>query len=120
MIIAIDFDGTIAKTDYPAILEPMPGVVEGMTALKKERHFLIVWTCRTGDELLDAINWMLQHGIPFDRVNDHSLECIAKYGGDGKKINADVYIDDRNLGGFPGWEVAVQEVLRFSSLETWP
>jgi hypothetical protein len=26
----------------------------------------------------------------------------------GRKLDADLYIDDRNLGGFPGWDVVWQ------------
>mgnify|MGYP000641704802 CR=1 FL=1 len=50
--------------------------------------------------------------IPFDRVNDHDPENIAKYGEGGKKIYAHCYIDDKNIGGFPGWLACVEEIER--------
>ena len=103
MIIAIDFDGTLCNSQYPALGRPMPGATKVMQELKDAGHYLIIWTCRTGDHLRDAINWLLEHQIPFDRVNDHSPENVAIYGEGGQKIYADVYIDDKNLGGFPGW-----------------
>ena len=73
---------------------------------------IIIWTCRTGDQLLNAINWLLERKIPFDRVNDHDPENVAKYGEGGKKIYAHCYIDDKNIGGFPGWLACVEEIER--------
>ena len=106
MIIAIDFDGTICRSTFPAIEGTMPGAKEVITRLHEQGHYLIIWTCRTGQNLLDAVNWMLKEGIPFDRVNDHNPDNLARYGDGGKKVYAHCYIDDKNLGGFPGWPVA--------------
>lgn len=103
MIIAVDFDGTLCESCYPAIGAPLSGAVASMRRLKAEGHYIIIWTCRTGELLKEAINWLLAEGIPFDRVNDHNPANIAKYGDGGPKIYADVYIDDKNLGGFVGW-----------------
>lgn len=93
MKLAIDFDGTIARTDFPRILGEVPYAVKYIKRLHEEGHYIIIWTCRCGKEHLDAINWLLERGVPFDRVNDHHPE-----------ISADCYIDDRNAGGFQGWE----------------
>ena len=103
MIIAIDFDGTIARSDYPHITGEMPLAGETLRKLKSDGHYLILWTCRTGKELLDAINWMLAKGIPFDRVNDHEPGNVERYGAGGPKVYAHCYVDDKNVGGFPGW-----------------
>lgn len=108
MTIAIDFDGVLAKTDYPRIIEPMPDVCEAMTQLRADGHVLVINTCREGAELTHAINWLLREGIPFDIVNDNTPENIATYHNNSRKICADLYIDDRNLGGFPGWKKAMQ------------
>lgn len=113
MIIAVDFDGTLFRDAFPAVGEVMPGAVEAMRALHRAGHYLIIWTCRYGDRLLDAVNALATHGIPFDRINDHNPDNVAKYGGEsGKKVYAHLYIDDKNLGGFPGWEVALKEISR--------
>lgn len=109
MIIAVDFDGVICNSAYPALGDPMPGVKKAIKEIRDRGHYVIVWTCRTGDQLIEAVNWLRGERIGFDRINDHSPENIAIYGPGGKKIYADVYIDDRNLGGFPGW---------FDTLET--
>ena len=111
MIIAVDFDGTLFRDAFPAVGGVIPGAVDAMRALHRAGHYIIIWTCRHGDRLLDAINALTAHGIPFDRVNDHNPANVAKYGGEsGKKVYADVYIDDRNLGGFPGWAAAMRMI----------
>lgn len=110
MIIAVDFDGTLHDGAYPAIGEPLPGAVEYMQKLKGEGHYLILWTCRDGDRLTEAVNWLLLHDIPFDRVNDHEPGNAAIYGGKTRKIYADLYIDDKQVGGLPTWE----EIYRYT------
>ena len=67
--------------------------------------------------LLDAINWLLEYNIPFDRVNDHCPENIKRYGKGSGKIYANIYIDDKNLGGFPGWLRCLEEIERMESAE---
>lgn len=108
MIIAIDFDGTLVRGAYPAIGPLLPGAKKSLSELHERGHYLILWSCRTGKLLLDAVNILLEEGIPFDRINDHNPENLDIYGEGGPKIYADVYIDDRNLGGFPGWYQAME------------
>ena len=111
MIIAVDFDGTISRGKYPAIDGEQPYAGESLRKLHSQGHKIIIWTCRTGDRLLEAINWLLEHQIPFSRINDHDPDNLAKYGGEGgKKIYAHVYIDDKNIGGFPGWPACLAEI----------
>ncbi|UVV77317.1 hypothetical protein NXW84_05890 [Bacteroides fragilis] len=85
--------------------------------LHERGHYIIIWTCRSGKNLLDAINWLLEHNIPFDRVNDHCPENIKRYGKGSGKIYANIYIDDKNLGGFPGWLRCLEEIERMESEE---
>lgn len=112
MIIAVDFDGTISRGKFPAIDGEQPYAGESLRKLHDEGHKIIIWTCRTGEQLLSAINWLLERKIPFDRVNDHDPKNVAKYGDGGKKIYAHCYIDDKNIGGFPGWLQCVEEIER--------
>ena len=105
MIIAIDFDGTICQNEYPEIGDPMPLAIESIKKLKERGHNLILWTCRQGELLDDAVKWCKEHGISFDLVNEHEPNNLKAFGGvAGNKVFANIYIDDRNLGGFPGWE----------------
>lgn len=109
MIIAIDFDGTICQNKYPEIGDPMPLAIESIKELKERGHYLILWTCRQGEQLYNAVKWCKEHGIPFDLVNEHEPNNLRAFGGvAGNKVFANIYIDDRNLGGFPGWERAME------------
>jgi hypothetical protein len=115
MIIAVDFDGTLHTGAYPSIGDMRPGAREYMQKLKEDGHFLIIWTCREDAVLLEAINWLLSQDIPFDRVNDHEPENKAMYGGTTRKIYADLYIDDKQIGGLPSWE----EIYRYVHSESY-
>lgn len=112
MIIAIDFDGTISRGEYPAIAGEQPYAGEVLRKLHEQGHYIIIWTCRCGAPLLNAINWLLERNIPFDRINDHNPDNVAKYGEGGNKVYADCYIDDKNMGGFPGWLSCLEEIER--------
>ena len=114
MIIAIDFDGTIAVNKYPAIGELMPGAAVVIKALADAGHYLILNTCRANDDLERALNYCSQHGIVFDRVNDNHPEMTATHYPT-RKVFADVYIDDRNFGGFPGWKAVADLLLNENS-----
>lgn len=115
MIIAVDFDGTISRGKYPAIDGEQPYAGEALRKLHAQGHYIIIWTCRCGVQLLEAINWLVEKKIPFDRVNDHNPENVAKYGEGGKKVYAHCYIDDKNIGGFPGWPACLAEIERMEA-----
>jgi len=103
MIFAIDFDGTIVQDKYPQIGVLQPFARDVINRLHDEGHYIILWTCRTGDHLTQAVNCLLEHGVRFDRVNDHEPNNRMQYGAEARKVYADFYIDDKVIGGFPGW-----------------
>lgn len=103
MIIAIDFDGTICRDQYPDIGGLQPYAKDTINKLYDEGHYIIIWTCRENALLLDAINWLLDNGVRFHRVNAHNPDNIERYGGNTRKVSADMYIDDRQIGGLPTW-----------------
>ncbi len=102
LIIAVDFDGTIVKNKYPKIGEPMMFAFETLKKLQSEGHRLILWTYRSGKHLEEAIEFCEKHGVKFYAVN-HSFPEEEYDIKTSRKINADIFIDDRNVGGFPGW-----------------
>lgn len=109
MRIAIDFDGTIVENRYPSIGKPMLFALETMKELQKNNHQLILWTYRSGRELEEAVEFCRGKGIEFYAVNknypeEYFDESISR------KIIADIYIDDRNLGGFPGWSEVCRQL----------
>lgn len=110
MIISIDFDGTIVKDDYPRIGSLVADAAETIAKFKRDGHEIVINTCRAGDLALDAINFLLAHNVPFDRVNENNPHNVKKYGSNTRKIFADVYIDDRNVCGMPDWATIYQWV----------
>jgi len=100
-IIAVDFDGTLCIDQYPQIGMPNIFLIRLLQNIQKEGCQIILWTCRCGQELEEAIQWCREWGLHFDRVNENAKEIIEKYGSDSRKIYADVYIDDKSC--FP-WE----------------
>lgn len=107
MKIAIDFDGTIVEHKYPAIGKELLFAFETMRELQKQKHQLLLWTYRSGKELEEAVEYCREKGIEFYAVNKNYPE--EKYDESiSRKIQADVYIDDRNIGGFPGWSTVWQ------------
>lgn len=95
MIIAVDFDGTLAVTDYPRILCPKWDVLSFCKREKACGNTIILWTCRHGEELEEAVTWCKKHGLKFDYVNENPPDRVAIYG-DSRKVYADLYIDDHN------------------------
>ena len=96
-IIAVDFDGCLCENKYPFIGNPHCEVIDMLIDLQMNGAKLILWTCRSGTHLKMAVEWCRFHGVTFDAVNANLPENIEKYGNDCRKINADFYIDDRNL-----------------------
>jgi len=104
MLIAIDFDGTIVEHRYPEIGEEKPFAVQTLRMLIQERHQLILWSVREGQLLDEAVQWCRERGIEFYAVNrDYPEETAAGNDHFSRKIKADIFIDDRNLGGLPDW-----------------
>ncbi len=103
MIIAIDFDGTIVEHKYPKIGETKLFAFETLKELQKQGHQLILWTYRAGKELKSAVDFCKKNGIEFYAVNKNYSEEVFDEKIMSRKIYADIYIDDRNIGGFLGW-----------------
>ena len=101
-VIAVDFDGTIVEHKYPAIGKEMLFAFATMKALQNKGHKLILWTIRTGELLDEAVDYCRQNGVEFYAVNKNYPEEVLDQK-TSRKLNADVFIDDRSLGGFIGW-----------------
>jgi len=102
LIIAVDFDGTIVKDAYPEIGSPMLFAFETLKELNKDGHRLILWTYRNGHRLQEAVDFCSKKGVEFYAVNKNYPEENFE-GKVSRKINADLFIDDRNIGGLMGW-----------------
>jgi hydroxymethylpyrimidine pyrophosphatase-like HAD family hydrolase len=117
LIIAIDFDGTIVEHRYPFIGKIRPFAFETLEALQVNGHRLILWSHRAGKKLDEAVKFCSSHGIEFYAVNKNFPEEIWNED-DSRKILADIYIDDRNLGGIPSWGEIYQMICPDEELPT--
>lgn len=111
MIIAVDFDGTIVTHDYPRIGKPIPFAIDTLKKLQADGHQLILWSVREGELLQEAVDYCQQKGLEFYAINASFPEEKQLSTADTpRKIIADLYIDDRNLGGLPDWGVIYQMI----------
>ena len=104
MIIAVDFDGTIVEHKYPEIGQEVPFAIDTLKMLIKDQHRLILWSVREGALLEEAVEWCRARGVEFYAVNkDYPEEEKEKNNHFSRKLKADFFIDDRNVGGLPEW-----------------
>ena len=109
-ILAIDFDGTIVEHRYPDVGELKPNAVKIINRLHAEGFTIIIWTCRGQADLVSDHLEVL--GIKYDYINENAPNVREMFGvgpdeewEPSRKIYADIYIDDRQLGGIPDdWE----------------
>lgn len=114
MIIAVDFDGTIVEHRYPEIGKEIPFAIATLKRLQAEHHILILWTVREGKLLDDAVEYCRNRGLEFYAVNanhpdeqpQENLSCACR------KLRADLFIDDCNVGYLPEWGVIYEMVKR--------
>ena len=86
MRIAVDFDNTLFRTNakiYPEVLAPFP-TLDAIKRRQAKGDTIILFTCRTGEKLDQAVELCKQQGLVFDEQSDI-------------KPHADVYIDDRSM-----------------------
>ena len=98
MIIACDFDGTLCMHEYPKIGKPRFPLIFKLIERKKSGDKIILWSCRAGADLEDAVAWCAGFGLVFDAVNRDVIEIINGRFGVNKsiKVYADIYLDDKN------------------------
>ena len=107
--VAIDFDDTIVENKFPLIGKPKLFAFETLRAMQEKGLLLILWTVRKGEELNNAVEFCRSNGINFYAVNANYPEEQFDEGVS-RKIEADIFIDDRNIGGFMGWSSIWQEL----------
>ena len=110
MKIAVDFDGTIVEHKYPAIGEELLFAIETLKELQRRQHLIVLWTFRAGKELDEAVEYCRSRGLEFYAVNKNYPEEVFD-DNISRKVNADLFIDDRNFGGFPGWNVIFETII---------
>lgn len=110
-IIAIDFDGVIAEinNNYVPGTPNAPGKLvkdadKYIRQLYNDGHQIIIWTCRGGQNLYLAEQFLSDHNIPYNRINDNVESHYNRFKHNTRKVHADIYIDDNQIGGIPSWE----------------
>ena len=94
-VIAVDFDGTLCENRWPEIGEPNRQVIRELIRRQANGAAIILWTCRTGKLLDDAVLWCANHRIKIDAVNANIPERLEVYGSENRKVSADEYWDDK-------------------------
>lgn len=125
-IIGVDFDGTIVDHKFPKIGKLKPGAKEVLNKWHDEGIDVVVWTCRNNVDLKEwgkeatlrgVQDFLDDNGIKYSAVNENSPSVGFRL--EARKIYADLYIDDRNLGGFPGWDFVKDAVDSFYKYGDW-
>lgn len=96
-IIAVDFDGTLCADEYPRIGQEKTDVIKRLKEEIGKGARVILWTCRKGERLREAVRWCDARGIKLEAINANLSEMIIRFGGDTRKIFADEYWDDKNI-----------------------
>lgn len=95
-VIAVDFDGCLCEANkWPEIGRPNIPVIEELIRLRNSGVKLILFTCREGESLANAVRWCESYGLDFDEVNENLQERNEMFGANSRKISADEYWDDR-------------------------
>jgi len=89
---AFDFDGVIVENRFPEFGDIIDQNVELLRRLWSDySNLIIVWSCRSGDYSAQMRHFMIEHGIPFDFINENPT-----WEPGGRKLFAHHYYDDRN------------------------
>ena len=105
-VYAVDFDGTLCEDKWPEIGTANDKLIGYLIGRRQQGEKVILWTCRNGELLRKAVEWCRGHGLEFDAVNENLPERIEFFGGDCRKVGADVYIDDRAWNPITGRDIS--------------
>ena len=94
-VIAIDFDGCLCENAWPEIGRINRDVFSAAREERRKGAALILWTCREGERLREAVDFCAKNGLTFDAVNENLPERVGMYRNDCRKIRADEYWDDK-------------------------
>ena len=94
-MIAVDFDDTMVKHSYPEIGEPIDNAIETVQALVEAGHKIILYTMRSGERLVQAVEYMEENDIKLWAVNTNPTQ---HHWTKSRKIFAHLYIDNASLG----------------------
>ncbi len=98
MTFAVDFDGTLSLGgNWPEPGDPNDKLIKYLNDRKQMGDKIILWTCRTENDLKIAVDWCTNQGLEFDAINDNLPEVVEYWGVNSRKVESDVYIDDKSV-----------------------
>ncbi len=106
IVVAFDFDGTL--TTFDDLYEEAPLDKRALSFVKKIKDLgvtTVLWTCRYGDNLTSCVDRLKQQGITFDYINEDNGKRNS-----GRKINVDIYIDDKANDGKIRWNKIYKKI----------
>lgn len=119
--IAIEFDGCLCTNNWPEIGEPNWPVIKAAIREQVSGASLILWTCRHGYLLSEAIEACERWGLTFDAVNENLPERLAYYGSESRKISADEYWDDHAvlMPAEPNPPLTLEQLGKLDGMPVW-
>lgn len=99
-VLAVDYDDTLFENAFPEKGDPKDDIINKVKEFQDNGAEIVLWTCREGEKLQDAVDACSEQGLKFDAVNANAPSVIA-YMEDKEdifaqhKINADFYVDDK-------------------------
>lgn len=93
--IGVDFDGTCVDHKYPLIGDPVDEAIEVIHELMEAGHKIILYTMRSGERLVQAVEYLEESGVVLFAVNNNPTQIAWTAS---PKIYCHVYIDDAALG----------------------
>jgi hypothetical protein len=113
--VAFDFDGTLFKEgSWPCAGAPIEDTINALKMLHEHGVGIIIWTLRTENrvEFDEMMNALRAFNVPFDEINKSMDYCTDYWKHNPRKVDADMFVDDRNVGGVPSARAIVKEVLQ--------
>lgn len=101
MIIAVEFENVIYD---PKANKEVQGAVTTLRRLHGKGHSIILWSSQSDRQLVWAVNWILKKGIPISGICTPALGELNRVDVSPRKIQADLYVESKVVGGFPGWD----------------
>lgn len=92
-ILAVDFDGTIQFRDGSANVP----LLRQLVGRQRVGDIIILWTCRSGSRLNEAVRFCMKHGLRPNYVNENAPETVRRLGYNPRKVYADLYLDDKGV-----------------------
>lgn len=104
-ILSVDYDGTLFEGSWPKKGKPKWDIINKVKEFKKHNAEIILWTCREGVSLKEALKRCAEVDLKFDAINENSksqLKYMKRKMEQGeefatRKIFADFYVGDDTM-----------------------